>query len=42
MISNVPIKALRRTMASYDDRIFQVLDYRDKSIFLSDELQRLE
>ena len=42
MISNVPIKALRRAMASYDDRILQVLDYRVKSIYLSDELQQLE
>ena len=42
MISNVPIKALRRTLASYDDRILQALDHRVKSIYLSDELQLLE
>ena len=29
-------------MSLYDDRILQVLDYRVKSIYLSDELQRLE
>ena len=41
MISNVPMKALRRSMSVYDERILQVLDYQVKSIYLSDELQRL-
>ena len=42
MISDVPIKTLRRNMSVYDDRILQVLDFRVRSVYLNDELQRLE